>query len=39
MDGTAEAPGDVMSMIQGVGEQLDEFRYEDLAEEREVVAA
>ena len=39
MDGTAEDPGDVMSMIQGMGEQLDEFRYEDLAQEREVVAA
>ena len=38
-DGTAEDPGDVMSMIQGMGEQLDEFRYEDLAEERELVAA
>ena len=39
MDGTAEDPGDVMSMIQGMGEQLDECRYEDLAEERELVAA
>ena len=39
MDGTAEDPGDVMSMIQGMGEQLDEFRYEDSTEEREVVAA
>ena len=38
-DGTAEDPGDVMSMIQGMGEQLDECRYEDLAEERELVAA
>ena len=38
-DDTAEDPGDVMSMIQGMGEQLDEFRYEDLAEERELVAA
>ena len=39
MNGTAEDPADVMSTIQGMGEQLDEFRYEDLAEEREVVAA
>ena len=39
MDGTAEDPGDVMSMIQGMGEQLDQFRHEDLAEEHEVVAA
>ena len=39
MDGTAEDHSDVMSMIQGMGGQLDEFRYEDLAEEREVVAA
>ena len=38
-DGTAEDPGDVMSMIQVMGEQLDEFRYEDSTEEREVVAA
>ena len=38
-DGTAEDLGDVMSMIQGMGEQLDECRYEDFAEEREVVAA
>ena len=38
-DGTAEDPGDVMSMIKGMGEQLDECRYEDLAEERELVAA
>ena len=38
-DGTAEDPGDVMSMIQGMGEQLDECRHEDLAEERELVAA
>ena len=39
MDATVEDPGDVMSMIQGMGEQLDECRYEDLAEERELVAA
>ena len=38
-DCTAEDPGDVMSMIQGMGERLDECRYEDLAEERELVAA
>ena len=38
-DGTAEDPGYVMSLIQGMGEQLDECRYEDLAEERELVAA
>ena len=38
-DGTAEDPGDVMSMIQGMGERLDECRYEDLAEERELMAA
>ena len=37
--GTAEDHGDVMRMIQGMGEQLDECRYEDLAEERELVAA
>ena len=37
-DGTAEGPGDVMSMIQGSGEQFDEYRYEGLAEERELVA-
>ena len=37
-DGTAEDPGDVMS-IKGMGEQLDECRYEDLSEERELVAA
>ena len=24
-DGTAEDPGDVMSMIQGMGKQLDEY--------------
>ena len=39
MDGTAEDPGDVMSMIQGMGEQLDECRYEYVAEESELVAA
>ena len=39
MYGTAKDPGDVMSMIQGMDEQLDECRYEDLAEERELVAA
>ena len=39
MDGTAEDPGDVMSMIQGMGEQLDEFRDEALAEARALVAA
>ena len=39
MNGTAEDPADVMSTIQGMGERLDEFRYEDLAEERELVAA
>ena len=39
MDATAEDPGDVMSMVQGMGEQLDEFRYEDSTEERKVVAA
>ena len=38
-DGTAEDLGDVMSMIQGMGEQLDECRYEDFAEEHGVVAA
>ena len=38
-DGTDEDPSDVVSMIQGMGEQLDECRYEDLAEERELVAA
>ena len=38
-DGTAEDPGDVMSRVHGMGEQLDECRYEDLAEERELVAA
>ena len=38
-DGTVEDHGDVMRMIQGMGEQLDEFRYEDSTEEREVVAA
>ena len=38
-DGTAEDPGDVMSTIRGMGQQLDECRYEDLAEERELVAA
>ena len=38
-EGTAEDHGDVMRMIQGMGEQLDECRYEDLAEERELVAA
>ena len=38
-DSTAEDPGDVMSMIQGMGKQRDECRYEDLAEERELVAA
>ena len=38
-DGTAEDPCDVMSMIQGMGEQLDECLYEDIAEERELVAA
>ena len=38
-DGTAEGPDDVMSMIQGMGERLDECRYEDFAEERELVAA
>ena len=38
-DSFAKDPGDVMSMIQGMDEQLDECRYEDLAEERELVAA
>ena len=38
-DGTAEDPCDVMSMIQGMSEQLDECQYEDLAEERDLVAA
>ena len=38
-DATAEVPGDVMSMIQGMGEQLDEYRYEYVAEESELVAA
>jgi hypothetical protein len=38
-DGIAGDPGDVMSMIQGMGEQLDECLYEDLAEERKLVAA
>lgn len=38
-DGTAEDHGDVMRMIQEMGEQLDECRYEDLVEERELVAA
>ena len=38
-DGTAKDPGDVMSMSQGMSERLDECRYEDLAEERELVAA
>ena len=37
--GNAEDPGDLMSMIQGMGEQLDECRHEDLAEESELVAA
>ena len=35
----AEDLGDVLSMNQGMDEQLDECRYEDLAEERELVAA
>ena len=38
-DSTVEDHGDVMRMIQGMGEQLDECRYEDLAEGRELVAA
>ena len=38
-DGTVEDHGDVMRMIQGMGEQLDECRYKDLAEGRELVAA
>ena len=38
-DGTAEDSGGVMRMIQGMGEQLDECRYEDLTEKRELVAA
>ena len=38
-DSTVENHGDVMRMIQGMGEQLDECRYEDLAEGRELVAA
>ena len=38
-DGTAGDPGDVINMNQGMGEQLDECRYEDLAEGRELVAA
>ena len=38
-DSTVEDHGDVVRMIQGMGEQLDECRYEDLAEGRELVAA
>ena len=38
-DSTVEDHGDVMRMIQGMGEQLDECRYEDLTEKRELVAA
>ena len=38
-DGTAEDASDAIIMIQGMSEQLDECRYEDLAEERELVAA
>jgi len=38
-DSTVEDHGDVMRMIQGMGEQLDECRYEDLGEGRELVAA
>ena len=38
-DGTVEDHGDVMRMSQGMGEQLDEYRYEHLAEGRELVAA
>ena len=38
-DSTVEDHGDVMRMIQGMGEQLDECRYEDLAEGRELMAA
>ena len=38
-DCTAKDLGEVMSMIQGMGEQFDEYRYEYVAEESELVAA